>query len=161
MFYHAQLLGRSKLGFSKRKFSVSFVFRSTPLDRVLHHETARTRAACVSLSLFNNVKERRKTLRTSTPENRRQASAVCIKPLNLSLVSGDNKERSPTSGARSSVRRFIVARQPDCQADCRKKFVKDSTKSKTARKPSKTTVFRLLLHTCKQAGRPALHACIY
>jgi hypothetical protein len=57
MFYHAQLLGRSKLGFSKRKFSVSFVFRSTLYKRVLHHETARTRAACVSLSLFNNVKE--------------------------------------------------------------------------------------------------------
>jgi len=58
----------------KRKFSVSFVFRSTPRKGLLHHETARTRAACVSLSLFNNVKERWKLLRASALK---PAAGVC------------------------------------------------------------------------------------
>jgi hypothetical protein len=103
MFYHAQLLGRSKLGFS---INASLASLCVPLhfpEGLLQHETARTRAACVSLSLFNNVKEHRKPFPAFTPEDRRPESAAWYKPLKLSLVSGDNKERSPTSGARSSV----------------------------------------------------------
>ena len=142
MFYHAQLLGRSKLGFSVNASLASLLCSAPRPDKGASSRNRQdTRRLRFSFSV-QQCQRARKAFRTPTPENRRQVSAAWYKPLKLSLVSGDNKERPPTSGARSSVMRFICARQPDCQADCRKKFAKDSTKFRSARKPAKTAVLR-------------------
>ena len=76
-------------------------------DEWLHRETARTRAACVSLSLFNNVKEQDTVLRSPVPVSGGKFGRLVFKPLALPSVSGDARGRSPTSGARPSVMGFI------------------------------------------------------